>query len=114
MISPRCIVCGKPIKKKMASLSFYPATLNGRENGTRSDSGRAIYLDDEFRPRNKAEAQKYTNYEIRSVSYGSGERIFSISWWEGEYEDEFFHSQQCAARQGYAAARAGHRWTWKN
>lgn len=105
---PNCIVCGKPIKKIMRSLSFISATANGRLNGDRSDGGTTIYMDNEYRPQTKEEAQRFTNHEITRVQF-SGDRVFSITWWEGEYEDPHFHSQTCAATFGRRMARKGYR-----
>lgn len=104
--TPKCLMCGKPIKKLLRGLNFSPATANGRLNGDRSTRHNTIYLDVEHRPATKEEAQKYTNHDITRISMHSG-RVFSITWWEGEYEDRHFHSQTCAAAFGRRAARHG-------
>lgn len=110
MSRPHCIVCGKQIRKRFESISFLPVQGN-RQNYDRKEGN--IYLDHEHRPKTKEECQRFTNHAIISVSVDhTGERIFSFKWWEGEYEDEFFCSGKCAQKQGYASARAGHRWTW--
>lgn len=103
MAGPKCIVCGKEIKKLMRGISFYPAADNRRQEGERSKDGGTIYLDE--RPRNKAEAQKYTNHEIVRVRTDHLGKVWNITWWEGEYEDPHFHSERCAAQYGRAMAR---------
>lgn len=110
---PKCIVCGRAIKKRIHTLSFIPATANCRENGARADNGRTIYLDKELRPSNKEEAQRYTNHQITKVTMHDG-RVYSIEWWEGEYMDPYFDRQVCARKQGYASAQHGERYTWKD
>lgn len=107
---PHCIVCGKQIGKEFNSIAFMPAGLNHRQNHDRE--GRHYYLDPEFRPATKEECARYTNHEVISIEMGHDGKVYSIKWWEGEYKDEFFCTQKCAVRQGYAAARAGHRWNW--
>lgn len=109
MSNPKCIVCGKPIAKRMIRKSFISATLNRRQNY--EQEGPVIYLDEEFRPKTIEEAARFTNHTILRVGM-MADYIFDITWWEGGYEDEFFHSQRCAAKQGYASAQHGARFTW--
>lgn len=108
--NPKCIVCGKQIKKRMTVITFIPATANGRKNGDRK--GNTIYLDEEHRPMTVEECQKYTNHKILRHSEWSDGGIFSFTYWEGEWEDEYFHSERCAAKQGRASAQHGARFTW--
>lgn len=103
MTAPKCIVCQKPIKKKMKEIAFYPATGNNRQNGERSESGGVVYLD--VRPASREEAQRYTNHSIVRVTNDHEGRVFSMSWWEGEYEDHHFHSERCAATYGRMMAK---------
>lgn len=107
---PNCIVCGRPIRKRMETLWFSPATSNGRQNGDRGDT--SVYLDEELHPRTKEEAARYTNHEITRVTFHNG-RVSSITWWTGEYDDPFFDTGACAKKQGYASAQHGHRYTWR-
>lgn len=109
MNSPKCVVCGKPIKKRFHHLSFSPATGNHREPGERQ--GSTMFLDLVDRPETKEAAQRYTNHAILSVVMTQG-KVYSIKWWEGDYEDKFFCTQTCARKQGYASANHGQRYTW--
>jgi hypothetical protein len=109
---PHCIVCGKQIKKRFESISFLPASGNGRQNYDRE--GNTIYLEPPLRPKTKAECQRFTNHEVISVNMDSYTgHVWSFKWWEGEYEDEFFCTGSCARKQGYASARHGDRFTWR-
>lgn len=111
MNSPKCIVCGRPIKKRFCNLWFMPATANGRANGERD--GSSVYLD--TLPPTKEAAQRYINQEIVKVTMsgnmGNG-GVLAIKYWEGDYEDKFFCTGTCARKQGYASANHGHRYTW--
>lgn len=115
MTRPTCPVCQRPLKKKIESISFSPATANRVANGTRNQYGTTIYLDDELRPKNAEECQRYTNHEIVKVSMRhDGESVHSFSWWEGKYETRYGHfcTVTCAAKQGQASADHGHCYTW--
>ncbi len=116
MSGPRCIVCGKPIAKKTHTI-YLRETNSNRSHGEYSDEtySKHLFLDKDKWPKNKADCQKLTNMIVVSVQYTGSERsIYSFGVWDGQsYDDEFFHSQLCATRQGYAAAREGLRWTWK-
>lgn len=114
MSRPHCIVCGKQIKKRFQSISFFPAGLNGRENYERADHGRTIYLDPDLRPATKEQCQRYTNHEVLTVSMDHTGHVHSFKWWEGDYEDDFFCTGTCARKQGYASARNGDRFTWRS
>jgi hypothetical protein len=132
----KCIVCGKPIRKRTNYVRFEtPVTyraattkvLMGREIpdlGERAEKpeghrdvdilGNVIYYTSNP-PKTKAECQRFTNAAVLSVRrhWSDPDTIHEFSFWDGEtYEDEFFHSGDCAKKQGYAAARAGHRWKW--
>lgn len=115
---PTCIVCGRPIKKKTSTIYFKDAAKHGKEPGsTDAGMGFSTYSTDLFVAApvmTKTEAQRLVNQQIVSVSR-SGDSIYSVGVWDGEsYEDEFFDTGACARRQGYASARAGHRWKWKS
>lgn len=111
MSHPECIVCGKKIAKRFHSISFLPLQGN-RQNYDRSEDGCTIYLELDLRPTTKQECQRFTNHEILTISMHL-DHVFSFKWWEGEYEDEFFCSQKCARRQGYASAHHGERFAWR-
>lgn len=128
-----CIVCGKPIAKR--TITFYlresveerPATYRtvaGREildlpavtakpHGTVEGEGfsRTVYLD--RLPTDQEECARLTNHEIVSIRRDHQGNIWQFGAWDGNYVDEFFHSQACAAKQGYASAQHGARFVWK-
>lgn len=102
---PVCLYCGKKIAKRMHFLWFLSAAGNRVEPGSRRDN--TVYLDDS--PKTKEEAQLYTNYALTRVVFNHTGNVHQITWWEGEYEDPFFHTKTCAAAFGRSAARAGYR-----
>lgn len=114
MTGPKCIVCGKPIKKKTETVYFKLADAEHPHGTVEREYqwSSKLYLD--VIPKTKTEAQRYVNQPIVHVSRSHRDEIYSVSIWDGEsYDDPFFHSGDCAKKQGYAAARAGHRWTWR-
>lgn len=133
----KCIVCGKPIRKRTNYLRFEepreyrPRTTKvicghemtdqeerqAKPEGTRevSELGN-VTLYTANKPRTKEDCQRFTNGTVLSVKrdWRNPEFIGEFSFWDGSsYMDEFFHSGECAQKQGYAAARDGHRWVWK-
>lgn len=109
-----CIVCGKPIPKATVTIYFKEAAGYKREPGTREESYGgymvAIYVAE--RPRTKAEAQRHVNQPIVSVRR-LGEYVSQVGVWDGEsFASEYFHSNECAIRQGLASAQHGHRYKW--
>jgi hypothetical protein len=120
-----CIVCKRPIAKRSSTIYFrepneYTPPLDAswgrvheaipaRPDGHRE--GDKLYLAQ--RPRNREEAQRYVNGTIISASR-DGAVLASVNYWDGEsYRDTFFCTNECAMKQGYAAAQDGHRWVWK-
>jgi hypothetical protein len=134
---PKCIVCNKPIRKKtttwyvrapvearevtykeicghrMVDLEALEAKPAGTVESTVGGSIKTVFVD-EF-PTTKDECSRLTNETVVSVSkHHSGQHIEKFSTWDGEsYEDEFFDNGRCAQKQGYAAARHGHRFEWR-
>jgi hypothetical protein len=119
---PLCIVCGKPIAKRVTSYWFREArpafTLHGRDYPAKAPGDRegesmiTLYVDK--LPTTKEEAARHVNGQPISFGKGVGGTIANVNTWDGEtYADPYFHSQTCAARQGYASAQHGHRYTWK-
>lgn len=133
-MSKNCIVCGKKIAKRTTTYLIqkpreardplfktimgrqmldHPA-LEAKEEGLieGTDFFKQIYLSDP--PTDKAGVQRLVNEEVVSVrrSY-EGTLIDQFSTWDGvSYVDEFFCSNLCARRQGYASAHAGDRFDW--
>jgi hypothetical protein len=123
---PRCIVCGRPIAKRTATLYFrepkayqpakptswgdeWPAQ-EAKPDGLRE--GNHLYL--QHRPRTRAEAQRYVNGQIVS-SKRRAEFVTSVNYWDGEsYADKYFCTNNCAMRQGYASAAHGARYVWRD
>lgn len=136
-MSRNCIVCRKSIRKKTTFIRFrrpvayrapgplgysmgqgygHDAGTEEKPEGHREDDGPwgvCIYTSNP--PKTKAEAQRYANMQIVSVKRDLDPKTISeVTLWDGSsYQDDFFCSGTCAQKQGYAAARAGHRWTWK-
>lgn len=119
MTNPKCIVCGKPIPKVTSTVYLRETTsqhFHG-EAGNVTSYSKTVFVDKDKWPKTREECAAFSNGIVVSVSrsrYDEEKRIDSFGVWDGEsYENEFFHSQSCAVLQGYAAARAGHRWVWK-
>lgn len=115
MTGPSCIVCGRKIRKLTRSVRFE------RPWGTHAEGERAVlhggymvtlYMAE--RPRSRAEAQRYSNEAIISSKRGTDGTLSEVGTWDGEsYQDRYFCTNNCAQKQGYAAAQHGHRFTWK-
>lgn len=122
---PKCIVCGRALPKRTDTLYFrepqpyrpaerrqwggdFPAQEE-KPDGFRE--GNSLYL--EHRPRTRTDAQRYVNGQIVS-SKRHADFLHSVNYWDGEsYADEFFCTNNCAQKQGYASAHHGARFTWK-
>lgn len=118
MSGPKCIVCGKPIRKKTTTYYVREAT-NEKPHGHRESSIGGTIFDLHFAaermPKSRPEVQAVVNGTVIFHRYGAQGRIWTFTTWDGEsYEDEFFHSKECAMKQGYASARSGHRYTWRS
>jgi hypothetical protein len=129
-----CIVCNKPIPKRTHTWYLREAVEAHEETfkeqmGHRMsnhdfreakpvgtiDHGHTIHTIyvDQF-PKTKEDCARFTNQTVVSVRrHHTGDYISQFSTWDGvSYQDEYFDSGKCAAKQGYAAAQLGHRFTW--
>jgi hypothetical protein len=129
MTKKLCIVCGKPIAKRVTDYTFslpraavparpgpfgHPRGIEARPAGSRDVSPHGgmvtLYLDD--LPKTRDDVQRLVNGEILSTRR-DGLRIVGAGVWDGEsYRSQYFHADRCAAAQGVASAQHGHRYTW--
>lgn len=128
MSGPRCIVCNRPIKRKVHTYFIrqpQPATdamptfgLRARSailDGHRETNSWSTTLWLTTPPQSKADAQKLVNQTVVSVGYQKGSRsAYRFTTWDGEsYEQQYFCTNRCAVDQGLASAQHGHRYTWE-
>lgn len=96
MAGPRCLNCGKPIRKKTESTDFWVTEWKKA-------------------PRTREEAQRLTNHRIVSIRYamyGDTRYVTSFSTWDGESYAPIcghFDSGECAKMFAYKLANRGAR-----
>jgi hypothetical protein len=107
MTRPLCVWCARPMPKHTISIHF------GRDKDGPTNLGDPGYKD---RPRNKGEAQRYSNLPVVSVSYWKhdGEDYVAVAnYWDGTYGRSTANwstklcSGKCAKEMGLAAAENG-------
>lgn len=100
-----CIVCGRPIAKRTTTVYIVPDTgWSPNYQGHRADV------------KSRCECRRFTNapYIVSHRKNGDG-FIYSFETWDGEtFTDKYFCTKSCAQAQGYAAAKFGHRFLWKD
>lgn len=109
MTGPACIVCGRAIKKRIVT-----TWLRSEEQAARHVGGTSYRTVPEL-PTSAEQVRRLTNapHITKLYRYSSGE-IHGFNTWDGEsYQDDFFCTDRCAQRQGYAAAQHGHRYNWR-
>lgn len=107
MSRPRCVVCGKAIKR--ATRALY---LRSEEQASRGIGG-SDYITLPVLPKTKEECARLTNQQVVSVAGYINDDISCVVVWDGEsYVDPYLCSVKCAVRQGHASAQHGARFTW--
>lgn len=110
MDRPLCIVCGRPIAKRIVYNS-----LRSQEQADRNIGGSNWRTVDTL-PRTEEELARLTNAPQITKIYRHGRdgEITAFNTWDGEsYKDKYFCSGTCATKQGYASARHGERFVFK-
>ena len=122
----RCIVCDKAIAKRLTYIWFkdpeparpagmFGAAREAKIHGMREDGPILSYVYLDQFPTTKQEAQKYSNGQLISVRKRSDGSISEAAFWDGEsYTKKYFCKDACAVKQGWASARHGDRFTWKD
>lgn len=102
-----CIVCARPIKKRVSEIRVQPISLDHTANFMTAHINADLRTLDDCR--------RHTNAPfIISTRRRDGDLITAFTTWDGEsYVDQYFCRNVCAVRQGYAAASHGHRFTWR-
>lgn len=92
MSAPRCLNCGKAIRKRTKTAEFW--------------------LNNPDAPRSLEECRKLTNHRVVSVRYWSSGRVRHFSTWDGEsYAPVFGHfcKGECAGLFAFKLANRGAR-----
>lgn len=99
---PKCIVCGRLISPRTETHwvrrigQQYPASAPIMGNF-----------------QTKTEVQRLVTHPVVMLRYDIEGYVNRFSTWDGEtYKSSYFCCNTCAARQGYASARNGDRYTW--
>jgi hypothetical protein len=116
---PLCRYCGEPVKKRTKSIWFRERRPNTTYGLFETEFSHTEVVDE--RPLNRAEAQRYSNFPIVSVSYerplssapdDKPRRVASVTVWDGEsYDDAYFCKGACATAFAYLFAKLGRQTT---
>ncbi len=118
----RCIVCEKSIKKKLHYFNFLPPQeavgcmkqkIPARKEGEIIHNMNISTIFTDHPPASKSGCSKFTNFKVMSATITNG-AVRKFSAWDGEtYADDYFCSDKCAIKQGYASAQHNARYCWK-
>lgn len=103
--NPKCIVCGRPIRKHVEVVDVRPVSFTAGSDPTARVNADLHTKDDCLRHTNAP----FVTHIVR----GPHGLVLRFHTWDGEsFENMFFCTGYCAQRQGYASAQHGHRFTW--